>query len=384
MRFIWDFIFREAKRIFNHRGFLFLVTGFPLVLGLIFGRIYNARVISGLPLAVVDQDRSQLSRTIIRHIDATRGLDLALQIEDPRELEALLRNGKVAAGIVIPRHLEREVKRGEVVSIPAFIDASNLSFANQASSDLRTVIATVSAGIQLRHFKKMGSSSKVALAQAQALTIEIARLHNPGFNYQNYIVPGLWGSVLFQLMVIFGALAFVREFEMGRGPELWSLAEGKVWKLLWGKFIPYFCLGTILFAIYFFGIFPFFDIPSHGSALGLISFSSLLVMAALSYGLALSSKGKDTVATMKSVLVLTAPAFSLSGYIWPPQATPTVLRWLSNIFPLTPYLSGYRKIAQEGAAFSALQTEALHLLLLTAIGLLGAYKGLKARRKEAQ
>lgn len=377
MKFIYAFGLREVRRIVAYKRFLFLVTAFPLILGVIFGRVYSARVVTGLPLAVVDQDQSQVSRLILRSIDATRGLDLVSYLESPGELESLLRNGKVAAGLIIPRHLERDMKRGRPATVLGFVDASNLSIANQANTDLRSVIGTVSAGIQQRTLRKMGSSGKPAVS----LSIEVARLYNPGFNYQNYIVPGLWASMLFQLIVIFGALAFVREFEMGRGPELWELAQQKVWKLLCGKLAFYLALGTLLFGVYFFGIFPLFGIPVQGSALVLIFFSSLLVMASLSYGLALSSKGSDTAATMKSVLVITAPAFSLSGYIWPAEATPVVLRWLAQIFPLTPYLSGYRKIFQEGANFSALYFEIAHLLLLSCLGILGAYSGLRKRKE---
>ncbi len=381
MDFLYAFTLREFKRIFRHKGFLLLVCGFPLLLGLMFGRVYSARVVSGLPFAVLDQDHSQLSRLIIRNIDATRGLDLRMHLDSEEEMKQLLLNGEIAAGLIIPRHLERDLKRGLVATVSAYVDASNLSFANQANSDLRSVIGTISTGIQLRYLKKMGSSSKRALALAQSLTIEIARIHNPGFNYQNYVVPGIWAAVLFQLLVVFGALGFVREFELGRGPELWALAEQKVWKLLFGKITPYILIGTVIFSSYFFGIFPFFGIPIQGSTLAAIGFSSLLVLASLSYGLALSSKGTDTVATLKSVLVVTGPAFTLSGYIWPAQATPTVLVWLAQIFPLTPYLSGFRKLLQEGAPLSSLRMEAGHLLLLSALGLWAAYRGLKKQKE---
>lgn len=380
MNFILAFLLRELRRIKSHKGFLFLVTCFPLLLGLIFGRIYTARVVTGMPVAVLDEDRTQLSRLIIRYLDATRGLRVLVNVESIEQIEQLIADGEIAVGVLIPRHLERSIKRSEAATVIAYVDASNITFANQANADLRTVIGTVAAGIQLKYLRKTGSSTKRALAQIQAVRIEPARLYNPGFNYMNYLTPGLWASMLFQLLVLFGSLAFAREFEMGRGPELWELADHSTWKLLLGKLIPYVLIGTILFAGFFLGIFPLFQIAIETSGFKLLLFSILLVLAALSLGMALSSLGKSTLGALKGVLLLTGSAFSLSGYIWPLEAMPLFLQGLAQVIPLTPYLAGYRKLFQEGADLSAIGPEATHLLGLALLGLLAAYWGLRKGR----
>ncbi|MEK7854682.1 MAG: ABC transporter permease, partial [Acidobacteriota bacterium] len=191
MSFIGSFALREFRRIIRHKGFLFLVFLWPLLYAFVFGRIYSARVITKLPVVLVDDDRSQLSRLIIRYLEASRSFQVVSTLENPEEMQDILANNEAMVGLVIPRHLERNIKRGKPERVIAFVNASNLSIGNLANSDLRAVVGTVSAGIQMKYLMKTGSSSAKAQQQMQAVKIEAARLYNPGFNYLSFLAPGL-------------------------------------------------------------------------------------------------------------------------------------------------------------------------------------------------
>lgn len=382
MSFIGCFALREFNRIRKHKGFLFLVLVWPLLYAFFFGRVYSDRVLTKLPVVIADEDRSQLSRTLVRYLEASRSFEIVRTVENPKQIEDLIVDNEAMVGIYIPRHLEDRIKRGQAERVIAFVNASNLSVGNQASADLQTVIGTVSAGIQLKFLKKSGSSTKRAMGLIQPVKVESARLHNPGFDYLNYVAPGIWASILHQLLVLFGALAFVREFELGREAEMWSLAQGKPWRLLVGKFLPYLLIGILLFSAYFSILFPVFNIPLPNVGWNVLIFSIPLVLAVLSYGFTISTLSDASTGALRGVLLLTSPAFSLSGFVWPIAAMPEPLQWLGKAIPLTPYLSGYRKLIQEGAPLESVAGECLHLLVLSLIAMLLAWYGLRRRKKE--
>lgn len=366
---VWLF---EFKRLISNKAFLFLAVVWPLLYAVFFGRIYSDHVVNNMPLAIVDMDKSQISRTITRFAGSMRSFDIKETFENPEQLKDKFLSGDFAAALIIPKGLQRSIKHGQRPHVTVWINATNVVVANLTASEISYLMGTVSGGIQLKFLQKAGSSTKRAMESIQPLPLEMARLHNPGLNYLSYLTPGIWAAIIHQVVILLGALCFVPHVQRKEVASLNSAVKSpRIW--FFGKWSFYFILGILTFEIFFRGLFPLFSIPIESSVWSLLMFSSLFVASALSLGTLISLVTTRTLGALKGVLLLASPAFILSGYTFPISQMPAVYKYITAIFPLTPFINGYRKLYQEGVGFSDVVPDIIHLLVLFSLYALLSY-----------
>ncbi len=372
---------REMSRLKNSRALLFLLAAWPLFYGLFLAAIYSARVVTEMPAAVCDEDSSYMSRLAVRYMDATRSINIKYRARDAAELKDLLISGKAEAAIYIPRGLSADIKRGKSATITAYVNGANLLVANMSLSELRTAVGTIAAGARVKFLRKTGSSGDKALADYAPVKVDSFKLFNPGGNYLNYLLPGIWAMILQQLLLAFGALALTSEKDEGTLGEA-EAAAGSPAALLAGKVLPYAAFFTLIFAVFDLGLFPFFSIPRYGSAWLLFCLNALFIYAALGLGFFISAVSKEAMDGLKGVLLVGAPALLLSGYIWPVSYIPGWVKPIAMCIPLTHYLAALRTVTQYGAGLSYILPQAGALALTGTLGLGAAW--LILRRGEAR
>ena len=134
------------------------------------------------------------------------------------------------------------------------------------------------------------------------------------------------------------------------------------WELVLGKILPYVILAFIdTFEVLALGHWVF-GVPIRGS-LGLIILSSgLLLLSGLGIGLFASTIANTQQEAMLTVWMTLLPSIFLSGFFFPLEAMPAVLRWISYIIPLRYYLVIMRAVMLKGSGMSAIWVECLALL----------------------
>lgn len=356
----------EWSRLWRRKGFLFLALAWPVLFGVLFGQIYAQRVVQRMPLALVDEDRTQISRTLSRYIETNRSFEVKTTPLDPEAVKDDFLSGSYAAVVIIPRDFQRDIKRGHRTNLTIWVNATNVVVANLVASEMAYVAGTINGGIQLKFLQKAGNSTARAMELIQPFPLNAARLYNPGMNYLNYLAPGIWAAILHQVIILLGALCFVPHFQRQEVKVL--LAELKQpWSLFWGKGLFYLVLSIASFEIFFRALFPLFEITIRSSVAEILALSALFSATALSLGFAISLFSTRTVGALKGVLLLASPAFILSGYTFPIDQMPKIYTYISSIFPLTPFVSAYRKIYQEGLSLSYVSHEFWHLTILFVI-----------------
>lgn len=361
----------EFQRIAGNKAFIFLVVAWPLLYSILFGGILWKRVVQKMPVAVVDLDRSSLSRTLVRYISASRSFDVVRTLENPLEIKDDFLTGDRAMTLVIPRNFSRDIKRGSPVVLKAFSNAANIIVGGLTYADLKTITATFAGGIQLKTLQKGGLSTQRALEIVQPIQVDVANLFNPGMNYQNYLTPGLWAMLIQQMMLLLGALCFVPFRERKEVQSLRGQA-GSDASLFWGKYLFYLVVGVASFELILRLLFPFFGIEINAPVFTIISLVFLFCAGALALGFVISLASDTTFGAMKGVLLISSPAFLLSGYTFPLDYMPYLHRALSAVFPLSPFVTAYRRLFQEGIGLEYLEGPIVHLLILLVIYLSAA------------
>ncbi|MGL4806319.1 MAG: ABC transporter permease, partial [Bacteroidales bacterium] len=190
---------REWKRFSQFPILITLSLILPLISFLLFVLIFQTGVPRDLPVAVYNQDNSDLSRKLVRMIDATPSVKITQDISDPLEGERLIREGKIDAFIILPKGMEKSIYKNDPVAVSAFISGTNISKNGLIDKDIRTTVMTFSSGIQIQLLMKAGLSEKEAYVQMMPVTFEKHVLFNPFTNYSFYLLP----AFLPMMMVVF-------------------------------------------------------------------------------------------------------------------------------------------------------------------------------------
>ena len=149
---------RELRSFGSHKFFYMLSLGLPILSFLFFILLFRTGVPRDMPVAVLDQDNSPLSRRLTRMIDATPSARVVYQITDMKEGERMMKQGKIDAIIQIPSGLEKNVYSNTQARVMAYINGLNLTKNGLLNKDILTVATTFSSGIQLQTLMKKGLS----------------------------------------------------------------------------------------------------------------------------------------------------------------------------------------------------------------------------------
>src|SRR5262244_206414 len=199
----------EWRRVLAIRGaFMLLVVG-PLVYGLYYPQPYLNQILRKIPIAVVDNDLSELSRNIVQTLDASGAVRVAVQAETIAEGRKALDRGDAFAVVGIPPDTERDVLKGNTVHIPIYADATYLFIFRTMGSGIAVAINTLSSELAARGARTDGSLVKAALASASPAEILLQPIFNPVGGYASYIVPAAFVLILQQMLLIGASLLTV-------------------------------------------------------------------------------------------------------------------------------------------------------------------------------
>lgn len=190
--------------------------------------------------------------------------------------------------------------------------------------------------------------------------------YNPQRRSAINIVPGLIGIILTMTMVMFTAVAIVRERERGN-MELLIATPLTRSELMIGKVLPYAAIGLVQTTLVLLLGMWLFDVPVRGSVLDVYLVAMLLITANLSLGLLISTKAQSQFQAMQMTMFVFLPSILLSGFMFPFAGMPRVVQWLAEVLPLTHFLRLVRGIMLRGARWWELWPEVLALLAFIAV-----------------
>ena len=273
---------REVKRQTKSKGLLFILIAWPFLAALLLGGIFSHKVVTQMPIAVINKDGGQLSRTLIRFTKASRSFDTQYYLDSTEEIQDYIFRQKIVAALYIPKDFEVNVKTGKGETLTLFVDGANLVTANLSIAEMKTIVATIAAGAKLKILRKLGYSKDKALALISPVKMDVTKNFNPGMNYLNYMPPGTWMALLHQLILLFASLVIIREKERNSFEELWNLSKHNWTALIIGKLLPYFLLFFIYFEIFYRLLFPLFGIEFKGNYQLMLVVSSAFLYCTLS------------------------------------------------------------------------------------------------------
>jgi ABC-2 type transport system permease protein len=202
--------------------------------------------------------------------------------------------------------------------------------------------------------------------------------YNPERRTAVQIVPALIGVILTMTMVIFTAIALVRERERGN-LELLITTPVRSGELMIGKLTPYVLVGLIQTTIVLGTGVMLFDVPINGSLWQLYFGASLFIAATLAMGLVISTIARTQFQAMQLGFFTMLPSILLSGFLFPFDGMPAAARWLAQALPLTHFNQIVRGVVLRGADLVDLGVPVLKLLAFLLVAV--AFAALRFRKR---
>ena len=316
-----------------------LIAGIPVVMTLLFGYAINQDV-RHLSAGYVDLAGTSASRALIADAHATQVINVRYRAESAAELEAMLRRGEIPVGILIPADFERRRLRERAPVAQLLVDGSD------------PIVLSSARGLVGLPVEGRPSAS---LLTSEG-TFALRPFYNPERRSVVFIVPGLTGVILTLTMVLFTAIAIVRERERGN-LELLITTPVRSVELMGGKIIPYVVIGYLQVSlILLLGVF-LFDVPIKGSLLDFYVAVGFFVVSVLTLGLFISTLAESQFQAFQMTFITFLPQLLLSGYMFPFEGMPKAAQWLAEIFPLTHFLRIVRGILLRGAELGEMWME---------------------------
>ena len=203
-------------------------------------------------------------------------------------------------------------------------------------------------------------------------------LYNPERRSPVFIVPGIIGVILNLTMVLFTAVAIVRERERGN-MELLITTPIRGLELMIGKITPYFLIGYLQASIILFLGIWLFNVPVHGSYLDFYAGVGLFVISILTLGLVISTVATNQFQAFQMTFMSFLPQMLLSGFMFPFEGMPKPAQWLAELFPLTHFLRIVRGILLREAELVLLWQDVWPLVVFFLVFLALATKRFQKR-----
>src|SRR5262245_58072306 len=290
----WAMLIKEFIQLKRDRVSFAMIIMVPLMQLILFGYAINSNP-RNLPTAVLLQEQTDLSRSILRALENTQYFKVTHQLTSTAEFDRVLASGAVLFAIEVPAGFERAVRRGDRPALLVAADATDPIAASAALGSLGQVIQTA-----LQHDR--------AVPDPPVLPFEI-RSHaryNPAADTSLNIVPGLVGTILTMTMLIFTALSVTREIERGTMESLLAMPITPV-EIMLGKIIPYIIVGFVQAALIIGIGIGLFGVPLLGSLLLLALLSTLFITTNLSIGYTFSTIAQNQLQAMQMSMMFFLP-----------------------------------------------------------------------------
>ncbi|MFH0297214.1 ABC transporter permease [Bradyrhizobium sp. 31Argb] len=365
-------VFRnEIGRIFSLRPVFSVVVLAAAVYALFYPQPYLNEALRRVPIAVVDQDRTQTSRELARLVDATSDVAVARVLPDVPTAEREVYDRSIFGILLIPQHFERDLLHGRSSPIALYADASYFLMYQRMNGAVMAVSRTLGTNFEIVRLVGLGVDPPVAAAATDPMPFIPVPLFNPQGGYATYILPAAFVLILQQTLLIgvglLGTLPGAQVIWTGKARRRVSDLAFESIATVAGKLLAYLAIHALIVATYLIGLPYLYGIPRLGSVATILAFAVPFTLAVGGLGLVVAATFRNPLAVQLVFAAIGLPFFFLAGFAWPAEVMPAPVRLLSQLLPSTLAIDGLVDVAQLGASLSDVHREFLELWLLVAV-----------------
>jgi ABC-2 type transport system permease protein len=330
----------EWRRVLGTRSAFSLLFLAPLVYGIYYPQPYLNQILRKLPIAVVDNDLSDISRQIVETLDASGVLSVVVRAHTLAEARAAIDRGKAFAAVEIPTGTERDLLKGITAHIPIYADGTYLFIFRSTASGVATAVGELTSDLVSRGARSDGSLVKAKLASLSPADVLLQPIFNPVGGYASYVVPAAFVLILQQTLLIGAAM-------LTRG----ALAQaGGAFTGVLGRGVAHLTIYLPALALYLIVLPRIYGFSTLGHLPQVFALATVFLLATSFMGQAIGAWFTRPENATILLLATSLPQFFTAGFAWPREAIPDAAKALGRMFPADSAIDGLVRINQLGAS----------------------------------
>src|ERR1017187_3902847 len=366
MKQFFSFVKKEFSHVFRDRKTLLMLFGVPVVQIVLFGFALTNEI-KNSNIVIVDNAKDLASQQIITKIASTDYFKIHNALLSAAQIDDAFKSGDIKLAIVFPENFYIDLVHTNHAQIQVIADASD--------PNTGTTLTNYVTGIGADYNAQFNTNIEIPMQINQ----EVRMLYNPDLKGAPNFVPGVIAMVMLLVCVMMTSISIVREKELGT-MEVLLVSPFKPIYVILAKAVPYLVLSLInLTVILILSVYTL-DLPIKGSLILLYAVSTLYIITCLSLGLLVSTGASTQQGAMSLSLVgMMLPTLMLSGYVFPIENMPWLLRFISNAVPAKWFYIIVKAVMLKGLGISFIWKEVLILAGMTIFFLILSLRNFKTR-----
>ena len=347
--YIWR---QEMRQVLRDEGVLIFFIIVPLVYPLLYSWIYNNEVVRDVPVVVVDDSHSSLSRQFIRRCDASPDVKVFCYAADLDEAKSLV-SRQLAKGIYyIPADFDKHLNRMEQATLSVYCDMSLMLTYKAIYQTAMAVTQTMGAELQTKLSRP--NSRREAEIAVQPLAVDDVPIFSPAGGYGTSVLPAVLILILQQTLVLGIGLSAGTARENNRYHELIPIDRHYqgVFRIIGGKAMCYFMIYAVMAAYLTTAVPRFFSFVQLAPWQDLLLMMLPYTLACIFFGMIVSCIVRYRENVMLLMVFVSVPLLFLSGVSWPQSNIPNFWQSISWLFPSTFGVRAYVRMNTMGATLS--------------------------------
>lgn len=365
-------IWRRELKLFSKRPMMLtLLFVAPIVLLVFFTSLMSEGLPKNLPAGLVDEDNTQITRTIIRTLDAMEQTEISHHYASVSEARDAMQRGEIYAFLHIPEGTTERALAQRQPEIEFYTNQSYLVAGSLLMRDLRTASELAGLAISRSTFLAKGMTDSQAMAAIRPIVIEAHPVGNSVLDYSVYLSNVIVPGCLLIFVLLFTSYTLGLEWKYGKQKKLYAMAGNNASVAIIAKLMPQTVVFSLMILLYDVVFYRYLCFPCHCPLWQIWGVGVLSILAAQAFATFVFGLMQGQMRMAMSICSLWGiVSISLSGCSFPVMAMDPILQAAAWLFPLRHYYLIYVNIALHGWPLMSVWTSIVALLCFLLLPLL--------------
>lgn len=346
--FLLDVIKRECRRLVSRPLYLFCMVIAPLFCYLFFTTLLDSGLPTNMPVGVVDQDMSTISRSLTRNLDAFGQTAVVAHYPSIREARTAMQRGEIYGFYYIPQGTSSEVQAQRQPKLSFYTNNTLLVAGSLLFKDMKMMSELAAGSAARTTLYAKGATEDQAMGFLQPIVIDAHPLNNPWLNYSVYLCNTFAPGVLMLLIFMVTVYSIGVEIKDRTAREWLSMGNDSIWISLAGKLLPHTAVFFLMGMLYNAYLYGFLHFPCNSGIFPMLLATLCLILASQSMGILMIGILPTLRLGLSFASLWGVLSFSMCGLSFPIMGMHPTLQALANLFPLRHYFLIYVDQALNG------------------------------------
>lgn len=339
---------REFRRLASRRIYWFILLIAPAFCFYFFADLLSQGLPANLPVAVVDEDNTSMSRQLVRSLDAFAQTQVVMRAANFQEAREAMQQGKIYGIFCIPRDFRQKVSTGKESVISFYTNDTYILPGSLVYKDMRLQTALAGGAVQQTLLLAKGEGGPQLKAKLMPIVVDTHPLNNPWLSYSIYLASILMPAFVCLFAMFAAAFSISEEVKQGTSREWLRLSNDSIVLALSGKILPQSLIFFVTGLLYLSVLYGYLHFPLNSGFFPMFLAMMLLVLASQAFAVFITGVVRRNRVALSVCALWGVLSFSISGFTYPMRSMPGLVQIWSNLFPMRHYYLLYVDQALNG------------------------------------